>query len=170
MRRHRLATLAAIALALLAGRCSGCEEKDDRKIILGIIHEAAEMAQEHRTSDLMDLTTSYFTAHGSGPDEVRTILTFAWNRYGQFRIMYPEPDITVSPDRLTAKAKVPFVVVREGGPIPDLGGLAMDPTGWLEEASKSTDPYHLELWFAKTDDGWKVEKAKLDGVRPMEAL
>ncbi|MBW2264493.1 MAG: hypothetical protein JRG91_21210 [Deltaproteobacteria bacterium] len=153
-----------------AQACSGCEEKDDRKAILAIIHEAAEMAQEHRTSDLMDLTTSYFTAHGSDRQEVRGVLMYAWNRYGKFRIMYPEPGITVAPDRMTAKAKVPFVILREGGPIPDLGGLAADPQGWLEEASKSADPYHLELWFAKSDDGWKVEKAVLDGVRPMGSI
>ena len=170
MRRSWVMAGVVIVMAVSAQACSGCEEKDDRKVILKIIQDAAEMAQEHRTSDLMDLTTSYFTAHGSGPQEVRQILMFAWNRYGQFRILYPEPDITVSPDRMTAKAKVPFVVMREGGPIPDLGGLASDPTGWLEEASKSADPYHLELWFANTDDGWQVEKADLDGVRPMGSL
>ncbi len=169
MRRIWITTVTAV-LALGAQACSGCEEKDDRTAILKIIQEAAVMAQEHRTSDLMDLTTSTFTAHGSDQQGVRGILMYAWNRYGQFRILYPEPAIDVAPDRMTAKAKVPFVVLREGGPIPDLGGLAADPQGWLEEASKSADPYHLELWFAKIDDGWKVEKAELDGVRPMESL
>ncbi len=170
MKQTSVAMVMMMLMAACAQACSGCEEKDDRKVILKIIQDAAEMAQEHRTSDLMDLTTSYFTAHGSGRQEVRQVLMYAWNRYGQFRILYPEPGIDVAPDRMTAKAKVPFVILREGGPIPELGGLAADPQGWLEEASKSTDPYHLELWFARTDDGWKVEKAELDGVRPMEAL
>jgi hypothetical protein len=170
MRRLRIVAAAVLALVAGAQACSGCEEKDDRAAILKIIQEAAELAQEHKTSELMELTTSYFTARGNDRQEVRGILMYAWNRYGQFRILYPEPDITVAPDAMTAKAKVPFVVMREGGPVPDLGGLASDPAGWLEEASKSADPYHLELWFAKTDDGWKVEKAELDGVRPMESL
>jgi len=171
MRQRHFATAVMITvLSMGAQACSGCEEKDDRKAILKIIQEAAELAQEHKTNDLMDLTTSYFTARGSDRQEVSGILIYAWNRYGQFRILYPEPDITVAPDAMTAKAKVPFIVLREGGPIPDLGGLASDPAGWLDEASKSADPYNLELWFAKTDDGWKVEKAELDGVRPMESL
>jgi len=161
----------AAALASVTG-CRSCDDRSDEEQILALIEKAATLAQDHDTDGLMDLTTQWFTAEPGNRDhgEVRQVLTFAFHRYGNFRIAYPEPAIEVAPDRTTARATVPFVILREGLTLPDLGGLASDPEGWVEEASQTADPYRLRIDFAREDGEWKVDRAKIDGVRRMEGF
>ena len=48
--------------------------------------------------------------------------------------------------------------------------LYEDPAGWLEEAGKTADPYHLELRLAKIKGDWLVERAEIQGIRPMDDI
>jgi hypothetical protein len=163
-----------LVLAVLATACgcTGCRPGDDEKAIRDIIEKAARMAERHETSDILELTTRRFEASPGerDRDEVRTVLLFAFKQYGSFAILYARPSVAIDPSGLAARARIPFIVVREGRPIPDLGGLHEDPEGWIEEAGKSTDPYNLEIWFEKQDGDWMVDRARLDGIRPMESL
>lgn len=162
-----------LALAVLvAWPCTGCKPGDDEKAIRDIIERAAKMAERHETSDIMDLTTGRFEASPGerNRDEVRTVLLLAFRQYGSFAILYARPVVEIDPSGLAARARVPFIVVREGRPIPDLGGLMDDPEGWIREAGKTTDPYNLELWFDKVDGEWLVGRARLDGIRPVEGI
>lgn len=162
----RLLTILSLTILL------GCKEKDDEKLILALINDAAQLAMDHETGKLMDLTTDTFTADPGSRDaeSVRSVLTYAFMRYGKFTIIYPQPRVEVAPNRETATAKVPFVIVREGGPIPDLLDLVGDPEKWLEEAGKGADPYHLDIWFWKEGGEWKVDRARIQGIRSMEGI
>ena len=83
----------------------------------------------------------------------------AFRRYGSFKVAYPRPEVTIEPSGTEARARVPFMIVREGTPLPDLGGLYEDPEGWIEAVKEQSDPFMLELWLTKTKDGWKVQRA-----------
>lgn len=167
-----LFALALVATASLPAGCRGCDDRSDEERILDLVHESATMAQEHDISGLMDITTRWFTASPGNRErkEVRQILLVAFQRYGNFRIAYPEPSIHVAPDGLSAKAKVPFVILREGLEIPDLGDLAGDPEGWVQEVSMTADPYRLELWLVKEDGDWLVDRARVQGIRSMDSF
>ena len=159
---------AACAVAL----CWACKPKDDEKLIFALIERAAILAQEHKTGKIMDLATETFVADPGGRDrqEVQSILVYAFMRYGNFKIKFPTPEIEIAPSGDAASAKVPFVVVREGMIIPDLTKLKDDPARWIEEVSRSTDPYHIELRLEKIDGEWKVQKAIMQGLRSPEDL
>ena len=159
-----------LAAALLASS-AGCRKGGDEQAILELIDEAARLAEAHETSEIMDLATDDFVAEPGGRDseEVRGILQFAFMRYGEMRIVYPKPSIEITPPDM-ARAGVPFVIMRAGGPVPDLGGLVEDHEKWLEEASRSADPYHLDLWLLKTSGRWKVAKVHIEGLRPVEEI
>jgi hypothetical protein len=162
----------AFFLMLALSLAAGCKEKDDEKLILALIERAAVLAQEHNASKIMKLATDTFLAYPGGRDAVETkqILLIAFMRYGKFQIKYPNPSIDIASTRDMANVKIPFVVIREGALLPDLGSLYEDPAGWLEEAGKTADPYHLELRLAKIKGDWLVERAEIQGIRPMEDI
>jgi hypothetical protein len=158
--------------AVMVAAASSCKPGDDEKLIIALLEEAALLAQQHKAGDILDLTTDTFAAYpgGSGREEVKGILTFAFMQYGDFSIKFPNPTIDFSPARDTASVQVPFVILRGGVLLPDLSGLVSDPARWAEEASKSADPYHLKLQLVKVDGDWKVESATLQGLRALEEI
>jgi len=173
MTRRRWTLIGSITLAAAAALAAGsCKPKDDEKLILALIEEAAILAQQHKVADILDLTTDTFTANPGGRDrdEVRSILAMAFMHYGDFAVKYPNPSIDISPAGDTASVKVPFVILRGGALLPDLSGLVNDPARWAEEASKNADPYYFDLQLFKVDGDWKVETASLQGLRPMEEI
>jgi hypothetical protein len=173
MTRHRWCLAASVTLAaVMAVAAASCKPKDDEKLILALIEEAAILAQQHKVGDILDLTTDTFAAYPGGRDreEVRSILAIAFMHYGDFAVKFPNPSIDFSPDRDTASVQVPFVILRGGTLLPDLSGLVNDPARWAEEVSRSADPYHLDLKLAKVDGDWKVETATLQGLRALEDM
>ncbi|MFH1434299.1 MAG: hypothetical protein ABIJ56_01160 [Pseudomonadota bacterium] len=171
MKKHILSILAITTIASAAYGCSGCEEKDDEKAILKLIENGILLAEQHKAGKVMDLATDNFTAMpgNKSTEETNNMLVYAFMRYGKFRIKCPEPKIDIT-SMDTAHVKIPFIVLREGGLIPDLSKLASDPEQWVSEAGKTADPYYLELWLVKTGDGWRVDKARIDGIRPLEEI
>jgi hypothetical protein len=161
-------TLAVVAsLAVLGTGCSGCEEEDDEKVLVGMINKAAELAERHDLGELMSMTSDDFVAKpGSrSRQEVKGILLMAFRRYGDFTVEHPAPSVEVSPSRLTATSEMPFLIVRQGVDLPDLTDLYDDPEGWIEAVGEKADAYHLKLGFRKTKGGWRVEKARVRGTR-----
>ena len=162
---------AVFGLALIAGLapagCSGCEEPDDETAIRQMVRQAAALAERHDLGELMKMTTDDFVANPNGMtrQEVKGVLLMAFRRYGKLSIEHPRPEVELDPAGDAARAELPFLVVREGAEAPDLSGLVEDLSGWLEEVSELGDAYHLELRFAKTEDGWRVERAKMLGTR-----
>ena len=171
MKNHILSILAITTIASAAWGCSGCEEKDDEKAILKLIETGILLAEQHKVGKVMDMATDNFTAMPGkkSREETNNMLMYAFMRYGKFRIKCPKPKISIT-SMDTAHAKIPFIVLREGGLIPDLSKLYNDPEQWALEAGKSADPYYLELWLVKTGGSWKVDKAKIDGIRPIESI
>jgi len=166
------ATIRIVCLGLALSWTAGCKEKDDEKLILALIERAAVLAQEHNAAKIMKLTSDTFLAYPGSRDaeETKQVLLIAFMRYGSFQIKYPNPSIDIAPTRDMANVKIPFVVIRQGALVPDLTGLYEDPGKWLEEAGKTTDPYHLELRLAKIKGEWLVERAEIQGIRGIEDI
>lgn len=169
-------TLAAltitVALASGTSSCSGCEEQDDETSIRAMVRHAVGLAEQHKVGDLMELTTRELTIkpHGTTRQEVKGMLLIAFRRYGQFTIKHPRPAITIDPSGIEARAELPFVIVRKGRSMPDLGELYDDPERWLEELGEIADLYHLELWLIKDDDHWLVDSARIEGFRSLDTI
>lgn len=166
--RPFVAGLVLVACASpVAQGCSGCEEQDDEKILGGMIDAAAALAARHDLGELMAMTTDDFVANPGqqSRQEVKGILLMAFRRYGEFTVEHPAASIEIDPSGLAARAGMPFLVVRKGVEIPDLGELYDDPEGWLEAVGEMADAYHLKLRFRKAEDGWRVERAAIHGTR-----
>jgi len=173
MVQHRRSLPEAVMLAtVMVTAAASCKPKDDEKLILALIEEAAILAQQHKVGDILDLVTDTFTANPGArdTDEVRSILAMAFMHYGDFAIKFPNPSIDISPAGDTASVQVPFVILRGGALLPDLSGLVNDPARWAEEATKTADPYHLDLQLFKVDGDWKVNTASLQGLRSLEEI
>ena len=71
---------------------TACAKEDDTEKIRALIKEGAKLAEEHSAAGLLELTTGDFIARPGEHDgrEVRRILWFAFNHYGNFKVMYPE--------------------------------------------------------------------------------
>ena len=167
----RAMTISFILAATLPS-CSGCEDKDDETQIRQLFNYAADIAQKKDIGELMDLTTEDFKVarHGLDRQSVKGVLLMAFRRYGTFTIEHPRPDVDLGPADGEATASAPFLIVRQGKEAPDLRDLYEDPQGWIESVGEMADLYNIELWLVKTDDGWKVEKARLDGYRRLESI
>jgi hypothetical protein len=168
-----IAILIAIALpAIAVTGCGGCEGDDDEARIRSLFRYAVETAENRDVGELMELTTEDFTVAGRGisRQETKGVLLMAFRRYGAFTIRHPNPSVEVSPSGMTATAETPFLLVRDDREAPDLEGLYESPAEWLAEVGELADLYDVKLWLVKTDDGWRVKKARLDGYRRLEEL
>ena len=83
----RLITFSLITLFIL----TACSKEDDTEQIRKLIKEGAKLAEEHSAAGLLKLTTEDFVAQPGKHDgrEVRRILWYAFNYYGNFKVMYP---------------------------------------------------------------------------------
>ncbi len=132
-----------------------------------LIKEGAELAEQHNAHGLMKLTTEDFLArpgqHNSR--EVRRILWLAFNHYGNFRLMYPEPSVELQSGGSGARAKVYFLIVRKEQSVPKLKELYKNPQSWLEEVGENADLYRLKLELLKKNGDWLVKGALLEPFR-----
>ena len=144
-----------------------CAKEDEAEKIRSLIKEGAELAEKHDISGLIKLTTEDFIAqpgkHGSR--EVRRILWFAFNHYGNFRIIYPEPSVDLGPEGRNASARVYFLIVKKEQSTPKVKDLYKDPKGWIEEVGESADLYRLSLDLLKQNGDWLVKGALLEPFR-----
>ena len=168
MRGHRLFLLRLAFLGVIILFFSlSCSKENEAERIRSLIKKGAELAEKHDLSGLMKFTTEDFIAqpgkHGSR--EVKRILWFAFNHYGNFRIMYPEPSVDLGPQGLDASARVYFLIVRREQSAPKVEDLYKDPKGWIEKVGESADLYRLTLDLLKTDGDWLVKGARLEPFR-----
>jgi len=159
----RLVTLLLITLLLLAA----CSKEDNTEQIRNLIKEGAKLAEEHNAAGLLKLTTEGFVARPGNHDdrEVRRILWFAFNHYGNFKVMYPEPSVDLKESGREASAKVYFMIVKKERSIPELKDLYRDPRGWLEEVGEAADLYRLKLELLKNNGDWLVRSVLLEPFR-----
>jgi hypothetical protein len=165
-RRLTLLRLAVFGVIILFLSLS-CSKENETERIRSLIKKGAELAEKHDLSGLMKFTSEDFVAqpgkHGSR--EVKRILWFALNHYGNFRIMYPEPSVDLGPQGLDASARVYFLIVRREQSAPKVEDLYKDPKGWIEKVGESADLYRLSLDLLKRDGDWLVKGALLEPFR-----
>jgi hypothetical protein len=161
-----LRRLAVLGVVLLVFSFS-CAKEDEVEKIRRLIKQGAELAEKHDISGLLDLTTEDFIAQPGkhGNREVRRILWFAFNHYGNFRIMYPEPRVELGPEGRDGSARVYFLIVKRGQATPNVTDLYKDPRGWLEKVGETADLYRLSLELLKENGDWLVKRALLEPFR-----
>ena len=159
----RLAVLVVI-LSLLFPSCS---KEDEVEKIRSLIKEGAELAEKHDLSGLIEFTTEDFLAQPGkhARREVRRILWFAFNHYGHFSIIYPEPSVDLGPEGREASARIYFLIVKKEHSAPKVKDLYKDPKRWLEEVGDTADLYRLSLEWSKENGDWLVKRALLEPFR-----
>jgi hypothetical protein len=144
-----------------------CAKEDEAEKIRSLIKEGVELAEKHDISGLIAFTTKDFIAqpgkHSS--QEVRRILWFAFNHYGNFRIMYPEPSVDLGPEGREGSARVYFMIVKKDQSVPKVQDLYKDPKGWIEQVGERADLYRLSLDVVKEHGDWLVKGALLEPFR-----
>jgi len=164
--KNFLLRLALLGLILLLFSPS-CSKEDEAEKIRSLIKEGAELAEKHDISGLIKFTTEDFSAQPGNQRsrEVRRILWFAFNYYGNFRIMYPEPSVDLGPEGRDGSARVYFLIVKKEQSAPKVKDLYKDPKGWIEEVGESADLYRLSLELFKENGDWLVKRALLEPFR-----
>jgi hypothetical protein len=140
-----------------------CSSKDDVSVIRNLVEDCARLAEEHDVKGIIKQTSEAFHASPGRHDRqgVRKILWWAFRQYGEFKILYPEPDIELMESDSAAICRIYFMIVRSKQEYPALKELYDDPEAWLEEVGKNADLYRLDLNFSKNDGDWDVSKAEL---------
>jgi hypothetical protein len=161
----RRVVLAVVVLVALAG--IACSKKDDTTVIRSLVQKGAELAEQHAIGDLMDLTAPGFTAVPGDYDArtVKGVLFAAFRHYGNFKIHFPQPTVNFNQTAGQADTTIYYVIVRQDQQLPGLKELYKDPKKWVEAASEKADLYQLELTLIKSDGGWKVIKAHMEGFK-----
>jgi len=142
---------------------TSCSEKDDITVIRQLIEQGAKLAENQNINGLMKLTTSDFIALPGKHDdrEVKTIIWLAFKHYRKFKILYPEPDISLQTNTNTALATVKFLIVKKEQSLPDLNALWKNPEKWLRELGENADLYQLKLEWLNKNGNWLVKEARL---------
>ena len=157
-------TVLVVILSLLFPFCS---KEDEVEKIRSLIKEGAELAEKHDLSGLIKFTTEDFLAQPGkhARREVRRILWFAFNHYGHFSIIYPEPSVDLGPEGREASARIYFLIVKKEHSAPKVKDLYKDPKRWLQEVGDTADLYRLSLEWSKEKDDWLVKRALLEPFR-----
>ena len=167
MRPDKRLTAFSLSLVFLITFSAACSKKDPSVAIGKLIKKGTELAEQHKSRDLMKLTTENFSAHSGAYDKnhVRGILFAAFKHYGRFKVLYPSPSVDISEDGNTAQAVIYVTIFSQDKPIPGLKDLYNDPEKWLEAASEKADLYQLELDLIIEDKDWKVRTAEIEGYK-----
>ena len=156
----RLAVL-GLVLILMA---SACAQEDDAAAIRELVQKGVGLAEAHDISGLMELTTEDIVGQPGAYNRpaVKRIIWMALKRYGQIKILYPRPSVTLLAQDNRASCDVFLLIVKKDRVIPDLKDLYDDPKGWIETVGDNADLYQLDLEMRKTDGRWRVGKARLE--------
>ena len=116
---------------------------------------------------LIDLTTEDFQASPGRHDRrgLKRVLWMAFRHYGDFRIHFPRPDITISEDGGASTAVITFLIAAKDKDFPALKELYRDPREWLREVGERADLYRLTLDFVKDNGDWLVRTARVESFR-----
>ncbi len=146
---------------------SSCSEKDDITVIRQLIEQGTKLAENHDINGLMKLTTGDFIALPGKHDnrDVKTIIWLAFKHYRKFKILYPEPGISLQTNSDSALATVKFLIVKKERSLPDLNELWRNPEKWLKELGENADLYQLKLEWLKQNGNWLVKEARLAPFR-----
>ncbi len=142
---------------------AGCSKTDEEAAILELIQEGAGLAEAHDLGGVVDLTTDSFVADPGGfpRREAKRILFVGFKRYGNFRILYPQPSITLDESKQHASATLHFLVANKQQVIPDLEGLYDNPSQWFAALDKNADLFTLTMNLQLISGDWRVHRAKL---------
>jgi hypothetical protein len=158
-------SICAILFPLLVLGCIlSCSPGDETTAIREVIKQGATLGEEHDISGLINLTSDDFVALPGNVDrrETRRILWLAFRHYGSFKVLYPLPNVDLNPDRGSASASFPFLILRKDASFPRLKELYENPQKWLEEVGENADLYRLKLELIKLDGRWVARQARLE--------
>lgn len=155
-----LVVLLLIALSVL----ESCSSKDEETAIRELVKKGATLGEGQDIKGLMNLTTEDFLALPGdlGRQETRGILFMAFRHYQNFKILYPRPSVDLKPDKRSALAVFPFLIVKKEAALPKLKELYEDPQRWLETVGENADLYRMRLEWIKQDGDWLVKQARLE--------
>lgn len=141
-----------------------CSPKDDVSAVTEWVKKGVSLGEAHDIGSMFKLTTEDFVALPGKLDrrETRRILFMAFHHYGEFRVLYPRPSVEVRPDRRTASAVFPFLIVKKEASLPGLKELYENPKAWLETVGQNADLYRLKLEWIRDRGDWLVSQALLE--------
>jgi len=155
--------LVVLFLLFMSG-LESCSSKDEETAIRELVKKGATLGEEQDIKGLMNLTTEDFFAmpEDLGRQETRRILFVAFRHYQDFKILYPRPSVDLKPDKRSASAVFPFLIVKKETTLPKLKELYEDPQRWLETVGENADLYRLKLEWVKQNGDWLVRQARLE--------
>jgi len=153
-----------VLLLLFMSGLESCSSKDEETVIRELVKKGATLGEEQDIKGLMNLTTEDFLALPGdlGRQETRKILFVAFRHYQDFKILYPRPNVDLKPDKRSASAVFPFLIVKKETILPKLKELYEDPQRWLETVGENADLYRLKLECLKQNGDWLVKQARLE--------
>jgi hypothetical protein len=156
----RLAVLGSVFFLV----ASACSQQDDAAAIRKLVQKGAALAEAHNISGLMELATQDIVGQPGGYDRsaIKRIVWLALKHYGQIKILYPKPSVTLLAEDNRASCGTYLLIVKKDRVIPDLKNLYDNPKGWIETVGNNADLYQLNLEMLKTDGRWRVYKARLE--------
>jgi hypothetical protein len=146
---------------------TSCSEKDDVQAIRALIKEAAEMAEDHNLSGIMELTTEDvvgFPGHHNRL-EIKRFIFSAFMHYGKLKVLYPKPSVDLSTPDNSATCMIYLLIVKKDRAIPDVKDLYNEPRRWLETVGENADLYQIKLQLLKKSGKWLVKQAHLEGFK-----
>jgi hypothetical protein len=153
-----------VLLLIVMGGLQSCSSKDEESAIRNLVKKGATLAEEQDIKGLMNLTTEdLLVLPGDlGRQETRRILFVAFRHYQDFKVLYPRPSVELKPDKRSASAVFPFLIVKKETTLPKLKELYEDPQRWLETVGENADLYRLKLECLKQNGDWLVKQARLE--------
>ena len=153
-----------VLLLLFMSGLESCSSKDEETAIRELVKKGSTLGEEQDIKGLMNLTTEDFLALPGdlGRQETRRILFLAFRHYQDFKILYPRPNVDLKPDKRSASAVFPFLIVKKETILPKLKELYEDPQRWLETVGENADLYRLKLECLKQNGDWLVRQARLE--------
>jgi len=153
-----------LLLLISVSALESCSSKDEETAIRELIKKGATLGEEQDIKGLMNLTTEdLLVLPGElGRQETRRILFVAFRHYQNFKILYPRPNVELKPDKRSASAVFPFLIVKKEAALPNLKELYEDPQRWLETVGENADLYRLKLEWIEQDGDWLVKQARLE--------
>lgn len=164
--RNKRLVLALLGMAFFLG-AAACSQKDDVAAIRDLIKKGAALAEDHNVSEMMELTTDDVTALPGRHNRlaIKRIIWMVFQRYGQFRVLYPRPSVNLSAEDNFASCTIYVLIVKKDRTIPGLKELTDDPQRWLETVGENADLYQVKLELLKRGGDWLVSKAHLESFR-----
>jgi hypothetical protein len=144
---------------------ASCSEKDDAQVIRVLIKDAAEMAEDHNLSGIMELTTEDVVALPGRHNrlEIKRLIFSAFMHYGKLKVLYPKPSVELSTTDNSATCMIYLLIVKKDRAIPDVKDLYNEPRRWLETVGENADLYQVKLQLLKKGSTWRVNQAHLEG-------